>query len=266
MPLPATVDFEQVTVTDVSRVYGRRRALTHVSLTCSAGQIIGLLGPNGAGKSTLLGLLSTLTEPSAGEVRYGDLTAREAGTPLRAHIGFLSHDLQLYPELSAQENLEFFAALYGLDRPAERVVDALTSAALADRADDVVEGFSRGMRQRLALERALLHSPRLVLFDEPFTGLDEAACEALMTRLRALRAAGRIIVLATHDLDVVDGVLDRAVILRRGRIRALGDGGSLRERYRAAIADGGRGRRPAGARAGGVNPARSARATEEPQP
>ena len=268
MPLPDSVDFEQVTVSDVSRVYGRRRALAHVSLTCGAGQVIGLLGPNGAGKSTLLGLLSTLTEPSAGAVRYGDRTAREAGAPLRAHIGFLSHDLQLYPELSAKENLEFFAGLYGLDRPAERVADALTSAALADRADDVVEGFSRGMRQRLALERALLHSPRLVLFDEPFTGLDEAACEGLVTRLRALRAARRIVVLATHDLDVVDGVLDRAVILRRGRIRELGDGASLRARYRAAIADGDGGAkpRPAGRGAGGVSAAGSVRAAEEPQP
>ena len=265
MLLPDTADFEQVTLSDVSRFYGRRRALAHVSLTCSAGQIIGLLGPNGAGKSTLLGLLSTLTEPSAGEVRYGDRTAREAGAALRAQVGFLTHDLQLYPELSARENLEFFAGLYGLDRPAERVVEALASAGLTDRADDVVEGFSRGMRQRLALERALLHSPRLVLFDEPFTGLDEAACEALVTRVGTLRVARRIIVLATHDLDIVDGLLDRAVILRRGRIRDLGDGGSLRERYRAAIVAGG-GRRLAGPGAGGFAVARPVTSTEEPQP
>ncbi len=263
VPHPDTADFEQVTVSDVSRVYGRRRALAHVSLTCSAGQIIGLLGPNGAGKSTLLGLLSTLIEPSTGEVRYGDRTAREAGAALRAQVGFLSHDLQLYPELSARENLEFFAGMYSLDRPAERVGEALTSAGLADRADDVVEGFSRGMRQRLALERALLHSPRLVLFDEPFTGLDEAACVALVMRLRALRTARRIIVLATHDLDVVDGLLDHTIILRRGRIRELGDGRSLRERYRAAIVDRGGGRRPAGPDGGGVTVARPVKAAEE---
>ena len=264
MPLPETGDFEHLTVADVSRVYGRRRALAHVSLTCAAGQVIGLLGPNGAGKSTLLGVLSTLTAPSAGEVRYGDRTAREAGASLRAHIGFLSHDLQLYPELSARENLDFFAGLHGLDRPAERVADALRSAALADRADDVVEGFSRGMRQRLALERALLHSPRLVLFDEPFTGLDETACDTLVTRVRVLRAERRIIVLATHDLDVVDGLLDRAVVLRRGRMREVGDGGSLRERYRAALLDGddvtdrGDQRRPAGSGAAGASPSDAA--------
>ena len=132
MPLPDTAEFEQVTVSDVSRVYGRRRALAHVSLTCSAGQIIGVLGPNGVGKSTLLGLLSTLTEPSRGQVRYGDRTAREAGAALRAQVGFLSHDLQLYPELSARENLEFFAGLYGLDRPAERVVEARAGLGAAE--------------------------------------------------------------------------------------------------------------------------------------
>ena len=265
MPVPETTDFEQVTVSDVSRFYGRRRALAHVSLVCAAGQITVLLGPNGAGKSTLLGLLSTLTEPSTGEVRYGDRTAREAGAAIRARVGFLSHDLQLYPELSARENLEFFAGLYGLDRPVERVVEALASAGLTDRANDVVEGFSRGMRQRLALERALLHSPRLVLFDEPFTGLDEAACEALVSRVRALRVARRIIVLATHDFDVVDGLLDRAMILHHGRLRELGEGGSLRERYRAAIVDGGK-RRLAGPGAGGFTVARSVTATEGPQP
>ncbi len=265
MAASETSDFEQVTVSDVSRSYGRRRALTHVSLTCSAGQIIGLLGPNGAGKSTLLGLLATLTEPSGGEVRFGDRTARQAGAALRAQVGFLSHELQLYPELSARENLEFFAGLYGLDNPADRVVEALTSAGLSDRADDVVEGFSRGMRQRLALERPLLHSPRLVLFDEPFTGLDEASSDALVGRLRDLRAARRIIVLATHDLDVVDGLLDRAVLLRRGRLRELGSEGSLRERYRATLAEGGdagRAVRLEASVAGASRPSRS----KEPQP
>ena len=246
MPRPETADFEQVTIVDVSRYYGRRRALARVSLTCAAGEIVGLLGPNGAGKSTLLGLLATLTEPSAGEVRYGGRTAREGGAALRAQLGFLSHDLQLYPELSARENLEFFAGLYGLDNPGARALEALTSAGLRDRADDVVEGFSRGMRQRLALERTLLHSPRLVLFDEPFTGLDEAACGALVGRLRELRAARRIVVLATHDLDVVDGLLDRAVILHRGRMHELGAGGTLRERYHRGLAGGGGGRGGAG--------------------
>lgn len=235
-PLPS-IDFSQVTLSNVSRHYGRRRALSQANLVLSAGEIIGLLGPNGAGKSTLLGVLSTLAEPSGGEVRYGDHAVRRGGAALRAQIGFLSHDLQLYPELTARENLEFFAGLYGLDRPADRAREALDRAGLSARSDDVVEGFSRGMRQRLALERTLLHEPRLVLFDEPFTGLDEASCGALVTRLEQLRATGSIVVVATHDLDLVDSILDRAVLLRSGRLRELDRTGSLRARYRAALAE-----------------------------
>ena len=231
-------DFERLTVARVSRHYGRRRALSRVSLSIRGGEIIGLLGPNGAGKSTLLGVLATLIAPSRGRVLYGELPARELGAALRRRLGYLSHELQLYPELTAGENLEFFARLYGDTRPADRVAAALARARLTERGGDRVGGFSRGMRQRLALERALLHEPRLVLLDEPFTGLDERSVGDFVARLRGLRAAGRMVLLATHDLDVVDGLLDRAVVLRAGRTVPLGeDGGSLRERYRAAVAD-----------------------------
>ena len=233
-----TFNFDQLTINEVSRRYGRRRALNRVSLTLRTGELVGLLGPNGAGKSTLLGVVATLIQPSEGSVRYGDQAASAAGVALRAQVGFLSHDLQLYPELTARENLEFSAVhrLYGLDDPSGRAADALVRAGLEHRADDLAEGFSRGMRQRLALERALLHEPRLVLLDEPFTGLDETASRALAVRLRGLRDDGRIVFLATHDLDVVDGLLDRAVMLSRGRMMALsGSGGSLRERYRQQL-------------------------------
>ena len=232
-------DFERLTVSSVSRHYGRQRALSRVSLAAAAGEIIGLLGPNGAGKSTLLGVLATLIAPSRGRVLYGDRPARELGAALRRRLGYLSHDLQLYPELTAGENLEFFARLYGDTRPAARVEAALAQARLTARAGDQVGGYSRGMRQRLALERALLHEPRLVLLDEPFTGLDERSVGDFVARLRELRAAGRIVLLATHDLDVVDGLLDRAVVLRAGRTAPLvEETGTLRERYRAAVADG----------------------------
>jgi heme exporter protein A len=229
-------DFDHVVVRDVSRHFGRRRALHRVSLTCRAGEIVGLLGPNGAGKSTLLSILSTLGAPSSGEVRYGDLTASEAGAALRERLGLLGHDLYLYPELTARENLAFFADLYGLDDGPERIRTALHHALLDDRADDLVSAFSRGMRQRLALERALLHAPRLLLLDEPFTGLDDASGQTLVARLKGLRAHGHIVVLATHDLDLAEGLLDRAAVLRDGRLLLVDEGaGSLRERYRRAI-------------------------------
>jgi ABC-type multidrug transport system ATPase subunit len=230
-------DFDRLDIRDVSRNYGRRRALSHVSLACRSGEIVGLLGPNGAGKSTLLSILATLITPSSGEVLYGTHRARTAGPALRARLGLLAHDLHLYPELSARENLEFFARLYGLADVGRLVKRALERAALEDRADDVVTGFSRGMRQRLALERALLHDPRLLLLDEPFTGLDDASAAALVARLKELRADGRIVVVATHDLDVADGLLDRAAVLRDGRLLAVDDSqGPLRQRYRAHVA------------------------------
>ncbi len=228
------MDFTRLTLSDVSRNFGRRRALARVSFDCDAGEIVGLLGPNGAGKSTLLGILATLVAPSSGEVRYGEHTAREAGAELRRRIGLLAHDLHLYPELTAGENLEFFGRLYGVRDARARVAGWLERAGLGDRRDDPVSGFSRGMRQRLALERALLHDPRLVLLDEPFTGLDDGATFALVERLRGLKAKGCLVLLATHDLETVEGLVDRVAVLREGRlVEMAGGGGSLRERFRA---------------------------------
>jgi ABC-type multidrug transport system ATPase subunit len=201
-----------------------------------AGEIVGLLGPNGAGKSTLLAILSTLLSPSSGEVRYGTRTAVEAGAVLRSRLGLLAHDLHLYPELTARENLTFFARLYGVPDVEARVVAALERASLDGRGDDLVSGFSRGMRQRLALERALIHRPRLLLLDEPFTGLDDASGQALIARLRGFRDEGRLVLVATHDLDLAEGLLDRAAVLRDGRLLAIEEAaGDLRDRYRMTI-------------------------------
>jgi heme exporter protein A len=224
-------------VTDLSRHYGRRRALTRISFTCDAGEILGLLGPNGAGKSTLLAVLGTLLAPSEGRVSYGAMSAAEGGAGLRARIGMLGHDLFLYPELTALENLTFFGRLYGLDNAPRLAAAALERAGLAERAGDHVSGFSRGMRQRVALERALLHQPRLLLLDEPFTGLDQASSAALVGRLGDEQRRGVLMLVATHDLDVVDGLLTRELFLRAGRVvQPPTSEGPLRERYRAAIA------------------------------
>ena len=230
------VDFDTVQAADVSRHFGRRRALANVSFTARSGDIVGLLGPNGAGKSTLITMLATLAAPSKGEIRYGSAPASRLGPALRSRIGLLAHELHLYPELSARQNLRFFAELYGLDHPGARVDQALEGAGLADRGDEAVGGFSRGMRQRLALERSLLHAPRLVLFDEPFTGLDDRAVGAFADRLRALAAGGAIVMLATHDLDLADGLVSRVVVIRDGRLVAEEPSSpGLRARYRALV-------------------------------
>ena len=229
------MDFTSLTLTDVSRHFGRRRVLNKVSLQCRAGEIVALLGPNGAGKSTLLSVVATLLAPSGGSVAYGDATARESGAELRRRIGLLGHDLYIYPELSPAENLRFFGRIYRLPDVERRIADALARADLTSRRDDPVAGFSRGMRQRLALERALLHEPRLVLLDEPFTGLDDAATAALRTRLDGLRSTGAIVLVTTHDLETIEGIIDRAVMLHNGRLVDLPAGaGSLRQRYRLA--------------------------------
>lgn len=229
------MDFRSLTFTDVSRHFGRRRVLHKVSFQCEAGEVVALLGSNGAGKSTLLSIAATLLDPSSGEVRYGESSAQAAGADLRGRIGVLGHDLSIYPELSAAENLRFFARAYGLTDVTGSVTIALRRAGL-DHRDDPCGRFSRGMRQRLALERALLHRPRLVLLDEPFTGLDDAATDALRERLRELRAEGCIVLLATHDLETIDGLADRAVLLLGGKLVTIPDGaGTLRERYRRAL-------------------------------
>jgi heme exporter protein A len=242
-----TTDFEELAVEDVSRHFGRRKALSRITFTAYAGTILGLLGPNGAGKSTLLAILGTLLQPTSGRVRYGAVPSGAAlpgnatrdytDAALRARIGMLGHDLYLYPELTARENLAFFSALYG-EREADAAADrALARAGLADRSNDPVSSFSRGMRQRVALERALIHAPRLLLLDEPFTGLDEASVRALIGRLRELRQQRAIVVLATHDLDVAEGLFDQVVFVRDGRMVETQVGSdALRATYQSVMA------------------------------
>jgi len=213
------VYFDTLRLIEVTRTFGRRRALNKVSMTASAGTITALLGHNGAGKSTLLSIAATLLQPSSGQVHFGAHDGRTGGASLRSRIGMLGHDLYLYAELSPAENLRFFATIYGLDNVERRIDMALERAGLSERRDDAVAGFSRGMRQRLALERALIHDPRLLLLDEPFTGLDEAAREALRGRLRSARDSGAIVLLTTHDLAAIAQLTDASMSLVDGRVQ-----------------------------------------------
>lgn len=207
-------------------------ALRGVEFEVAAGGALALLGPNGAGKSTLLHLLAGLTRPSAGTLRIGD------GSPerrrVRARVGFIGHASFLYPALSARENLLFAAKLYGVADAARRADQLLAEQGLAAVAQRAAGTFSRGMAQRLAIARGLVHDPEIVLLDEPFAGLDRAAAEALAARLRGLREQRRTLVLVTHELARASELADQALVLVRGRVvhRATGDGlaASLLER------------------------------------
>lgn len=226
--------FERVVLSDLSHHFGRRQVLRKVSLSVAAGEIVGLLGPNGAGKSTLMSIVAGLIRPATGSVRFlpaADTHAKER----RQLIGYLGHELALYPELSARENLRFFARLYGLGAAEGRIDAALTHALLYARGDDPIAGYSRGMRQRLALERALLHEPKLILLDEPFTGLDDAGVRLLIRRLETLAASGAAILVTTHDLDIAEAVLTRVVVIRRGGVSELDGVTGLRAAYRDHI-------------------------------
>jgi ABC-type multidrug transport system ATPase subunit len=237
-PKGVTADFDRVDLVDVSRNFGRRRAVSRVSLSVRRGDILGLLGPNGAGKSTLLGMMATLVTPTSGTIRYGDGSLSGNDPGVRGRIGVLAHELHLYPELTARQNLVFFSELYGLG-VGDQVSQALDAAGLADRGDDPVSSFSRGMRQRLALERTLLHAPTLLLLDEPFTGLDDRAVGIVAERLKRLASGGAIVVLATHDLDLADGLITRMAVVRGGKLLSeptLGVG--VRQQYRALVGGG----------------------------
>ncbi len=202
----------------VGKSFGRHRALADVSLTFAAGEVAAVLGPNGAGKSTLLALLSTLMQPTQGTITLdGQRLIR--GSPLRALIGYVGHEPGLYGDLSAQQNLRLFASLYGVPEPDRRIEEMLARVGLPSaRRPAAVRTFSRGMLQRLALARALLHQPRILLFDEPSSALDPAGADWLAGELAAERDAGRLVVLVTHDLAAAAAVASHLVVLRRGRV------------------------------------------------
>jgi heme exporter protein A len=210
----------RVAARKVGKRYGHHRALAGVDLELAAGEVCALLGPNGAGKSTLLGILSTLVRPSSGDVVYRDGDGdRASDDGLRREIGLLAHASLCYGELSAIENLAFFGRLYGVVDPEARARVLLDEVGLEDRARDrPARTYSRGMTQRLALARALIADPSLLLLDEPFTGLDRGGALALGERLGQARRAGAIVLVVTHDLEAIAEVTDQVVVLRRGLI------------------------------------------------
>jgi heme exporter protein A len=210
---------DQVQIRKVIKRYGSERALAGVTLELTAGTMCAVLGHNGAGKTTLLGIVSTLVRPTGGTVAYRSRGSAVTGAEVRRQIGMLAHASLCYGELSARENLALIAGLYDVDAGAAALDAVLDRVGLERKARDrPARTYSRGMLQRLALARALLTRPSLLLLDEPFTGLDRDGALALGRQLGELRDAGAIVVVVTHDLEAIAGRTDHVAILRRGQL------------------------------------------------
>ena len=209
---------DAIVLAGAAKRFGTHTALHPIDLVIPHGQAVLLAGANGAGKSTLLRLAAGLCRPSAGSVKINGRDPQRI-TEARAEIGLLSHQTLLYDELTARENLRFFAQLYGLDNPDKRLAAALAAVDLKERLDQRVGLFSRGMKQRLAIARAILHSPSTLLLDEPFTGLDSSASAALHRLLLHFRQEGRTYILVTHRLDEAKGLVERLLVIKRGQSR-----------------------------------------------
>ena len=210
---------DAIVLEGATKRFGTHTALHPTNLIIPRGQAVLLVGANGAGKSTLLRLMAGLCRPSEGRVRLNGRDPQR--TPeVRAEIGLLSHQTLLYNELTARENLRFFAQLYGLDNPDRRLVVALGAVGLNERLDQRVGSFSRGMKQRLAIARTILHCPSILLLDEPFTGLDSSASAALHRLVLRFRQEGHTCILVVHRLDEADGLVDRLLVIERGQRRS----------------------------------------------
>ncbi|RIK40021.1 MAG: hypothetical protein DCC55_16305 [Chloroflexi bacterium] len=207
-----------ISVRTVYKRYGRKSVLKGIDLMVSAGQVMALLGANGAGKSTLLRLVAGLARPTSGEIALGGVSMSKAGAELRRYIGVVSHQPLLYDNLSGYENLAFFARLYDIQQPEPRIEVVLRAVELWAPRRELVRTYSRGMVQRLAIARAILHDPPVLLLDEPDTGLDQTSAEMLHGLITRLGAANRAILLTTHNLERALAWADSLCILVGGKI------------------------------------------------
>lgn len=229
-----------ILVQALEKNYGPVPALRGIDFEVAAGETVAVLGPNGAGKSTLLNLLSGLTRPDKGTLTVGVGEPCKDRRRARARVGLIGHETFLYPTLTARENLIFAGELYGVSNPKQRADELLAEQKLEHAAHRAVKGFSRGMAQRVAIARGLVHDPPILLMDEPFTGLDHSSTEMLCAKLCEIRDAGKTIVLVSHDLSLAAKISNQAILLVRGKIVHRCSGQQLtqdhlEQQYRSAV-------------------------------
>jgi heme exporter protein A len=203
------------------KFFGLKTVIRDLDFQVAQGEFVALIGPNGAGKTTLLRILASLSRPSYGEVRIAGYRLPSQAAAVRRRLGVVSHYPLLYGDLTAVENLQFYGRMYNLNSLKTRIQEVLELVGLASRSNDLVRTFSRGMQQRLAIGRAVLHDPEVILFDEPHTGLDQDACDMLDQVLRQVAERGRTIVMTSHDLARAADLASRFDVLSYGKITAV---------------------------------------------
>ena len=209
-----------ITVRKLVKRFGLKPVLRGMDFSVESGEFVALLGPNGAGKTTFLRILASLSRPTMGSVNIAGFSLPGQAAAVRRRLGVVSHLPLLYGDLTAEENMRFYARMYNVAHSEKRISEVLELVGLTSRRHDLVRTFSRGMQQRLAIGRAVLHDPEVMLFDEPHTGLDQDACQMLDTVLREVAARGRTVVMTSHDLARVADLASRFDVLSRGVIAA----------------------------------------------
>ncbi len=223
--------FPAVSIRALTKRFGMSKVLRGIDLAVQPGEFLSLFGPNGAGKSTLLRILSTLMHPTSGTAAVLGYDIAEGGDEIRKHIGVLSHHPLLFPTLTAAENLKFYGRMFAVADLEARIETLLNNVNLQEFRDRPVENFSRGMQQRLAIARALLHQPRLLLLDEPYTGLDQHGMAFLTETLRIFQHDGGTVVMVSHDFAQGLELCTRAAILKRGKLAYYGNPAELDEPF-----------------------------------
>lgn len=211
-----------IAIQHLDKRFGKFHALRDVSFTIPSGTFVSVFGANGAGKTTLLRILATISPPTAGDVQIGGWNPVTHGSEARRQLGVVLHQSLLYPALSAEENLLFYARMFALPHPQERVAQVLAAVGLSERRHEVARTFSHGMQRRLAIARAILHEPALLLFDEPYAGLDVAAVQLVRQMLDEFHARGLTLIVTTHQTEIGLAQCDVALVLQAGRLAYFG--------------------------------------------